>query len=911
MSTNEEDKFNAIILPHTHWDREWYSTFQTFRSRLVIMMDNLLDILAKDPEFTCFTFDGQVIPFEDYLEVRPERREDIRRYVKAGRIAVGPFYILPDNYLVSGEAHIRNLLLGMRMSEEFGKVMRVGYIPDAFGQIAQTPQILNGFGIDTAVINRGVGNEGDRLKSEFIWRAPDKTSSVLTHWLVNGYGTLDNVSENMKIAVDQVDSATKNFLTKASTHNVLLMNGMDHVQAQSHMPLVVKQANEKITRGKFKIGTFAEFFEAVKAESPALNVYEGEFRGSKYNHVVPGVTSTRMYLKQMNVETQTLLEKWAEPFDAWVWSIGGRHNHGLVWQAWKHTLQCHPHDTICGCGIDPIHDEMMSRFISAQQLGENIVKKDLSLIASNVDVKSDEYAIVVFNPIAWSRTDIVEVTILTNKSTERFELLDAGGKPASFSVVDERIIGRSFSSRFKEKAFDIALLAKDVPPCGYKTYKVRPIKEGKGKRQKKKKADRLPNLVIRGDNVIENEFFKVKVEKNGSIILLDKNTGTTYTGFNTFEDMGDVGDEYNYDPPKQDRVYSSGDLEAKVTPCTSGLARCTLKIEYDLMLPASASTDRKTRSTALVSCPAACYLSLYPDVPRVDFKLEVVNNAKDHRLRILFPTGLKCGYSCADQAFHVIERSVELPEAKNWAEPPVPTYPMQSFVSTGDGKNGITLAARGLHEYEVKKDGSIAITLLRCVGWLSRDDLGTRNVTAGPIIPTPDAQCLGKHVFFYSVIPHRGTWETGKAYVQAMQHQTPMRIVQVLDHEFAALGEWALIYTEFKNLVVKKAQAPLSPSPFPLERSFLSVEPTNVIISGVKRAEDGNGIIVRLYNTTNEKVEGKLKFYRKVREAIAVNMREEPLIENEKNNEACHVRGELVDFESLPFRVNTFRLKLE
>jgi mannosylglycerate hydrolase len=626
---------------------------------------------------------------------------------------------------------------------------------------------------------------------------------------------------------------------------------------------------------------------------------------------VSGVTSTRMYLKQMNVEIQTLLEKWAEPFDAWVWSIGARHNHGLIWQAWKHTLQCHPHDTICGCGIDPIHDEMMRRFISAQQLGENIVKKDLSSIASNVDVKPDEYAIVVFNPLAWSRTDIVEMTVLTSKSSEKFELVDPGGKPAPFSVVDERNIGRSFSSRFKEKAIDIALLAKDVPPCGYKTYKVRPITEEKGRQQEKNKAGRPPGPVLRADNMIENEFFKVQVEKNGSITLLDRVTGTTYTGFNTFEDVGDVGDEYNYDPPKQDRVYSSRDLKAKATPCTSGSARCTLKIEYDLMLPACASNDRKTRSTTLVSCPAACYVSLYPGVPRVDFKLELVNNAKDHKLRILFPSGMKCGYSYADQAFHVIERSVELPEAKNWVEPPVPTYPMQSFVSTGDGKNGITVAARGLHEYEVKKDGTIAITLLRCVGWLSRDDLRTRNVTAGPIIPTPDAQCLGKHAFYYSVISHKGTWETGKVYLQAMQHQTPMRVVQVLDHEFATLGEWALIYTEFRDPVVKKAQAPLSPSPYPLERSFLSVEPTNVIVSAIKRAEDGNGIIVRLYNTTNQKVEGKLTFYRKVREAITVNMREEHLRETEKQKEVCRVNGEQVSLELLPFRVNTLKVKLE
>jgi mannosylglycerate hydrolase len=911
VSRKKQEGFHAIIIPHTHWDREWYSTFQNFRSRLVIMMDNLLEILAKDPAFTCFTFDGQVIPFEDYLEVRPERREDIRKYVKAGRIEVGPYYVLPDNYLVSGEAHIRNLLLGMRMSEDLGKVMKVGYIPDAFGQIAQTPQILQGFGIDSAVFFRGVGNEGDRLKSEFIWQAPDQESSVLTHWLIDGYGTLEKVSEDMKSALSQLGFAVKRFLVKASTHNVLLMNGMDHVEAQPHIPLVVKQANQKSTDGTFKIGTLSEFFEAVRKDKPEFVVYQGEFRGAKYTNVTPGVTSTRTYLKQKNVEMEILLERWAEPFDAWVWSLGGRHNHGLIWRAWKYILQCHPHDSICGCGIDPIHDEMMRRFKSAQQLGEAVVQKDLSSIASNVNVGPDEYAIVVFNPLAWSRTDIVEATILTSKSTEKFELFDPEDKSVLFSVVDERIISKAYSSKFKEKVFDIALLAENVPPCGYKTYRVRPFKEKEEKRQDVKKADNSSSIAVRGKNVVENEFFRVQVETNGSITLLDKATETSYRGFNIFEDVGDVGDEYNYSPPKHDKTYSSENLTARVTPCASGSAICTLKIEYDLMLPIGVDNDRQTRSTTLVSCPAFCYVSLYPGVPRVDFRLELVNSAKDHRLRVLFPTGMKCEHSYADQAFHVIERSLELPDAKNWTELPMPTYPMQSYVSAGDGKNGATVTTRGLHEYEVKKDGTIAITLLRCVGWLSREDLTTREATAGPIIQTPDAQCLGRQTFFYSVISHRGTWETGKAFVQAMQHQAPMRTVQVLDHEFATLGEWALVSTEFKDPVVKKSQKPLRSSPYPLGQSYLSVEPSSVILSAVKRAEDGSGIIVRFYNTTSQTVEAKLTFYRKITEATLVNMREEPRSKNDENKEACHVRGRQVSFEARPYKVNTLKLKME
>jgi mannosylglycerate hydrolase len=900
-SAHTGEKLRAILVPHTHWDREWYSPFQVFRTRLVRMMDNLLSVLANDPKFTCFTMDGQVIPIEDYLEVRPEREQEVRKYIREARIVIGPSYILPDNFLVSGEAHIRNLLLGMRLAEKYGKVSRVGYMPDAFGQIAQMPQILSGCGIDTAIFTRGVGDEGENLKSEFIWRAPDGQTSVLTHWLVCHYANLKEVSTNMSSALAYAKRAINMLKNKATTRNVLLMNGNDHVEAQPHIPQVVENVNNTFPDINVKIGTFSNYFQLVKAENPSLQNYEGEFRGSKYEAVLTGVTSARTYLKQTNVEIETILEHWAEPFDAWAWSLGERQNHGLIWQAWKYVLQCHPHDSICGCGIDAIHDEMMARFASARQLASAILKNDLCLIASKIKLDKNDYGIVVFNPLNWSRADVVKTTIFARKSTDEFELIDAEGKSVPFGILSERTIGRVYSADYHERVFDISFLAEGVPACGYKTYRIRRLtKEEAGQIARQRGSSLSPYE----GNTIENEYLKVQVEENGSIILTDKAAGTTYHNFNTLEDGGDVGDEYNYDPPREERLFSNKNLKAEVKLLEKGPARFTLRVEYELQLPANATVDRKTRSNQLVPCHVTYYVSLCPKVPRADFKLEFNNNAKEHRLRIIFPTAIASDHAYADQAFHVIKRSIAMPQGKNWLEPPAPTHAMQSFVSLSDGKKGVTVSTRGLMEYEVKQDGTIAVTLLRCVGMLSQERLSTRPA-AGPLIPAPGAQCQGRRLFEYSVIAHKGTWQDSKAYLQAMQHKVSMRTVQVVDHEFAVLADQAIVPGEFTEPVAKAAA---SSSSLPLTHSFLSVEPSNIIVSAVKRAEDGSGIIVRVYNTTNEKVTGILRFPARIKEVVPVNMREEPLANSRRQGHKGHRNVGKMVFEAHPFRVYTFKL---
>ena len=182
-SAGQSTKRRVHIVPHTHWDREWYSPYQTFRLRLVDLLDQLLPQLEGDPSYAHFLLDGQMAVVDDYLAVRPEAEPRLRALAATGRMAMGPWYALPDEFLVSGETLVRNLQRGLRVASRFGGAMDVGYLPDMFGHVAQMPQLLRLFGYEHAVVWRGVPSAIDR--SGFWWTAPDG-STVRAEYLPAG-----------------------------------------------------------------------------------------------------------------------------------------------------------------------------------------------------------------------------------------------------------------------------------------------------------------------------------------------------------------------------------------------------------------------------------------------------------------------------------------------------------------------------------------------------------------------------------------------------------------------------------------------------------------------------------------------------------------------------------------------------
>ncbi|HYX48730.1 MAG TPA: hypothetical protein VE843_03255, partial [Ktedonobacteraceae bacterium] len=473
------ERLNIILVPHTHWDREWYQTFQQFRMRLVHAIDRLLDILDRDPAFTHFMLDGQTIVLDDYLEVRPENAERLKNYIRSGRIQVGPWYLQPDEFLVSGESLVRNLQIGLRQAAEFGGQMRAGYVPDIFGHIAQLPQILRGFGIDNAIFWRGVGTEAH--KSEFFWTAPDG-SQVLVIFLAGlmGYSNARDMPFNPEEFAARVELLVAPLLPMATTNTVLFMNGSDHLEPQDGLPETIEAANRLLAHinpehakllsqygpleidGQIKhidsihvrMGTLPEYIQAVQQQierSPAtsLQVLSGEMRSSQLSHLLPSVLSTRMWIKQENVATEHLLERWVEPLTAWAWKLGAPYPQGFVRLAWKYLLFNHPHDSICGCSIDQVHRENSVRFAQSQQIGEDLATQAMHHLASVTDTRAtihmnsnqphrdrEATPILVFNPAPGPRTEAVQIRTQLPGSLNQAVIVDAQGKRMPLQVVN-------------------------------------------------------------------------------------------------------------------------------------------------------------------------------------------------------------------------------------------------------------------------------------------------------------------------------------------------------------------------------------------------------------------------------------------------------------------------------------------
>ena len=848
-----DKKFKAIVVSKTHWDREHSRPFEQFRWHLVYnVMDKLLDIFETVPEYKSFMFDGQTLGILDYLEIRQEREADIKRYVGEGRLVIGPFFVGPDEFMPSGESLIRNLLEGHKIAGRFGDVMKIAYNPDAFGHISQLPQILRGFSIDATVFSRGVGEEVGKPGTDFIWEAPDGSEVLAVY---NHYGSLANLSTEPEAALDRIRQVIENMLPKELPY-LLLSNGSDGSPPQAHVPEVIKYANEKLEDTDITHGTLQQYIDLIRSGADKLKRHRGELRLGRYNLVLGGVYSARTYLKQANAKTQTLLEKYAEPLAAFAWAVAGDdYPAAFLERAWRFLLQNHFHDTICACSQDKVYHDAMLRYAHSQQISEKLLERSFKVITREIDTAKPEIqnatALVVFNPLSFRRAEVATkklyVPVEADGRLLPYVVKDAEGNVIPSQIRNQRI-REHFQPSFWEKRyptgqrmreFDISFLTEDVPPCGYKTYY---LCSGE-------KADLTTDLTVT-EMGMSNGYLSVDINPNGTINLTDKLSQTTFTGLHFFEDVESVCGEYHHYTAPNSQVITSLGERARIALVESGPLCVTFKIDLEMLLPEAATDDVQGRSEKLVCCPITTYVTLSAKSRRLDFRTIVENNAIDHRLRVRFPTGVFSDHIHAEGQFHVVKRNVKLPEATGWVEKPVPEHPHQTFVSVSDSKRGLALINRGLPEYaaeETENGITLSLTLLRSVGWIGREYF----VTATYKIPTPDAQCLGKQQFEYSLYPHEETWEEGKTWQAAHGFNAPLNIVEV----------------------------PLHSGRLPLEFSLVSLEPEELIITAVKKAESEDALVIRLYNISAKQITGKLLTFQQPQKAMVTNLLEEPLEE--------------------------------
>ena len=813
--TTEQKKRTFVVISHTHWDREWYQPFEQFRVRLVRMMDSLIALLERDPDFKHFAMDGQTVPLDDYLEIRPERRETIEKLVRDGRLLIGPNYVLPDEFLIGGEAWVRNLMFGIRSAREYGKVMNVGYSPDAFGHIAHLPAILRGFGLDSVAIWRGVSKEA--TTSEFRWQSPDGSEVLAIHFPY-GYGFMSTLPEDEAGLKNTLSNLRELLEPLASTSRVLVPNGTDHLPAHDGLSGVIKTANGLLGGDTMMHGSYPQFVESVRKELglryETLPLLRGELRSSERSVILAGVLSTRMWLKQRYALCEDLLARYAEPLSAWATVLrDGKSpqrtasDKGLLHQAWKLLLQNGPHDSVTGCSVDPVYDDVGLRFQRCEQIADAVATEAQREIAARA-AKTGEETVVVYNSEHGPRTDVADVRIAVAPGKLPARVIDAAGNETPVQVI-ERGIHSPLDGRERITA---AFVATGVPGFGYKAFRV-------------EHDDETPAPTSSGRS-IQNEYFRVTAEDDGTLTVEDGRTGLGIQQLNRFVDTGDCGDEYTYCPPATDRIVESP-TKVKATVTEGGPVRWTLEVRQVLSLLVGLTADRKARSDETAECEIVSRVRLYPGVARIDIETEVDNAAKDHRLRVMFPSGVAATESHGEQHFGVVSRPVGVPEmAAGSPETPVGTWPQKTFTDLNDGANGLAVANRGLPEYEaiVEEDGTVtlALTLLRCVEWLSREDLPTRPGHAGPMMHTPGAQLPGLWKFDYSLIPHQGGWQN--AYSEAHRFARPLRSVRVRG------GDGSL----------------------PAEASLVALDSPEVVVSALKLAEDSDGIVVRVYNISDE-----------------------------------------------------------
>ena len=800
------------VVPHSHWDREWYLPFDQQRMRLIDLLDEALQKCEKNPDYYFLT-DGQSIVFEDYLAIRPENRERLRRAILAGQLSYGPQYILPDTYLADGESQVRNHLMAILEAEQWtGPLdatepvipdffLAMGYFPDTFGNTAQSPQILKEFGFTSAIVGRGF--PADRMGDDFLWQAPDG-STVLTYQFPDWYCNGKDLTADVVALAGCFHNVQKH---PVSSHR-LLMNGCDHQPVQKNLSAVMASLNQGQNDSLF-YSTPMRFIQALQNEKRDRPTFVGEARNQHRTNGLglEDVYSTRLYLKQANHRASHALLCYAEPLAALAHAFADApYPKALLGRAWKLLLQNQVHDDICGCSVDAVHQDMMIRFRQVQELCEPIMTNALTCLLGKISIPlhdANERALVVFNPTPYARNEMIEAQV---DFPEAYTLHEIKAVAADGSTTPCRILSteRAFSYQLPDDHFRIPFyvtrvhlhLLVSVPSFGYTVYRLSDCAA----------ATALGDSVLLSNSVMENKLIKLSVQADGRYSLTDKMRGTVFPNLGAYEWRSDVGDEYNFRKLENELPL--------LLPACSGRPEILRNTGLEAALCFTQTTtwptavDRKEKARVGASIMTIkTVLTLRRDEPFVRVRVEFENRCQDYRLRVLLPTALQTEVITSEDDFGMTIRPVN-PVAGFHRDSY--SLPQGVFSYVADNARSLTILNKGLTEIEPKRtdDGSVLVglTLLRCVGELG--DWG--------YFPTPEAQCPGRQIMEFALLPG------------------------------AVEPDWRQIYAYVRPLFCLDTKT--QQGTWPMQKSFMTSWPAQVILSAVKKAEKRDELIVRGFN---------------------------------------------------------------
>jgi 2-O-(6-phospho-alpha-D-mannosyl)-D-glycerate hydrolase len=842
------------LIPHTHWDREWYLPLGALRTRLVRMVDDLIDRLNREPEYRSFFLDGQAVLLEDYLAIRPERRVEVEAAVGEGRLGTGPWYVLADELVPSGEALLRNLLFGGATARRLGGSMPVLYSPDAFGHPAVLPALAFEFGIEYGVVWRGVAPRKAE-RDLFWWTAPDGRPLLVYHLPAAGY----EIGSALSGASSRLAAAWKGLreelIARAATRHVAVFIGADHHRAPADMLSIRSGLAAIEAANQVRISTLQEFMEAAAVEAGDLAWVSGELRDSYgYTWTLQGTHGNRLPLKRWNSEIETLLARHADPLSALAGWQGLDAQAPLLRQAWRELIQCQFHDSICGTCSDDVARALETRFTDVEASTNDIVQVALNQVVGHDPDRGRERAearrsaLVVWNPAARRRSGVTtaEITffrrdVLVGPPGARkpargpgykaISLRDASGKTIPVQVVDvqqglERIDAPAHYP--DQDLVDVAMVAFRSPELGgMEAAILHPGARGRGAMQGEVRASARS---------LRNEELAVKVSVDGTIALEGRRATSRFTGLLSLESGGDLGDTYTYCPPPGERMARPRG-KARLLTLAKGPLLGALLIQQRIECGRGSARGKGWIETATT-------LELRSEESFLRLIVHLDNQARDHRLRLRLPTGLRGVESVAGTQFGSIRR---LPGSVRSArieglrgkgslrEKPVTTDPAQRYVAVAQGPRGLALLAPGFFEFELTADGDILFTLLRAVGELSRSDLDCRPGHAAWPTPTPLAQCLGGSRLELALAP-----------ITEQDIAAPSRLERLWEDAFVGLStRWLRQFSETRGART-------------LELSTIEVQGDGLVLSTLKPAESGEGIVLRCFNALESPVEGAI-----------------------------------------------------
>jgi len=855
---------------------------QKVRHRLVYFLDQLFDILQRDPEYHSFHLDSQTVPIQDYLEIRPERRELFARMVRERRLFVGPWFCLPDENCVGGESIIRNLQLGHRMARELGHVSKTGYSPFSWGQISQMPQIYKGFGIEFAAFYRGI-NTRVAPQSEFFWEGPDGTRIVASrlsrrprynvyyiiqravYWGVedtdfkqekwnNGHGPWRMTSPEFgdrdydymhpgfdyhsELVPAKAQQAMEEQDDDWTTPHRFWSIGHDASFADIRETDMIRDCREALKEQADVFHSSLEQFQqgVLASAGDDLPVLRGEMRypstDKDYSPLLGWVTSARMYIKQANFRTERNLMSYAEPMAFFAHMLGAPYQEGFLRTAFNWLLQNHGHDSIGGCSRDIIHDDMLYRYRQADEISRCVIEEAMLEISRAIDFSGwspEDVAVVAYNPHSAPRTRVQAclIDLPEHWVGNEFDLIDEQGE--ALSIQTECILSRHYGLLNPQGDVPTTLLSDryrvravwpEIPGYGYRAFRLAP---------RKTPASPAKSLCT-GSNTMENEHLSVSINPNGTLLVTYKDTGRSFDQIGYFRDTSETGNPWEHVTVPGDCPLTTRNASAQITLIEEGPVSAAFRVEIDWIIPAGLNEDRSQRSEAGVHMQIINVVRLSHGERWVTVETALENHAVNHYLQVCFPTGIKTPRVHVQTPFDVVERDCRVADPEAYAEVPQNEHPMNSFVDRSDGNVGLALLNEGLKAYQAENDdeATVSLSLLRCFSLLIWQTWKVSDYSSFD----PGSQCPGPHRFRYAVMPHTGDWEDA--------------------------GLWQAA-EDFNLELITAQMSPAGRGPLKHNHSFLELTPNTAQVSAVKKSEQGEGWVVRLFNPGSTPVNARLR----------------------------------------------------